>query len=345
MKNWKSLLATISTVSMVAFATGASAAELNIYAWAGELPQEIVDDFSKETGITVTFDTYDSNETMMAKLSAGAGGYDLIEPSQYTVQVLVKQGLILELDHAKIPNLSNLGAPFKNVSFDPGQKHSVPYVWGTTGLAYNEDCVKTPPTSWKVLWDPQYEGRIYMLDNMLAAYIAGLQVNGFHAGSTNPAEIEKATQSLIEQKKVLGGYNSTNFGDLVASGEACLVQGWNGSIAQVMATNPKVKYVIPDEGGSMWIDGLAIPKAAKNVEEAYKFIDYIMRPEVAAKAANLSKSATVIDKAMPLLPKEVSGNTAIYPPQDKLMKADFILDVGDATKLYQDGWTKVKTAQ
>ncbi|GLR52571.1 spermidine/putrescine ABC transporter substrate-binding protein [Shinella yambaruensis] len=342
MKNWRSLL---TSVSLIAFASGASAAELNIYAWSGEVPQEIVDDFAKETGITVTFDTYDSNETMMAKLSAGASGYDLIEPSQYTVQVLAKQGLLQELDHAKIPNLGNLGAPFKEVSYDPGQKWSVPYIWGTTGFAYNEDCVKTPPTSWKVLWDPQYEGRIYMLDNMLAAYIAGLQVNGFKAGTTTPAEIEKATQSLIEQKKVLGGYNSTNFGDLVASGEACIVQGWNGNIAQVMATNPKVKYVVPDEGGSMWIDGFAIPKSAKNVEEAYRFIDYIMRPEVAAKAANLSKSATVIDKAKALLPKEVVENTAIYPPEDKLMKADFILDVGDATKLYQDGWTKVKTAQ
>ncbi|PTM87768.1 ABC transporter substrate-binding protein [Mycoplana dimorpha] len=342
MKNWKALLA---SVSLIAFTSGASAAELNIYAWSGEVPQEIVDDFAKETGITVTFDTYDSNETMMAKLSAGASGYDLIEPSQYTVQVLAKQGLLQELDHAKIPNIGNLGAPFKNVSFDPGQKWSVPYIWGTTGLAYNEDCVKTPPTSWKALWDPQYEGRIYMLDNMLAAYIAGLQVNGFDAGTTKAEEIEKATQSLIEQKKVLGGYNSTNYGDLLATGEACLVQGWNGSIAQVMATNPKVKYVIPEEGGSMWIDGFAIPKSAKNVEEAYKFIDYIMRPDVAAKAADLSKSATVIDKAKELLPKEVVENAAIYPPEAALMKADFILDVGDATKLYQDGWTKVKTAQ
>ena len=342
MKIWTRLLA---TASLIAFASAASAAELNIYAWSGELPQEVVDDFAKETGIKVTFDTYDSNETMMAKLSAGASGYDLIEPSQYTVQVLAKQDLILELDHARIPNLGNLSAPFKNVSFDPGLKYSVPYVWGTTGFAYNEDCVKEPPTSWKALWDPQYEGEIYMLDNMLAAYIAGLQVNGFDAGTTNPEEIEKATQSLIEQKKVLGGYNSTNFGDLVASGEACIVQGWNGSIAQVMDANPKVKYVIPDEGGSMWIDGFSIPKSAKNVEEAYKFIDYMMRPEVAAKAANLSKSATTIEKAIPLLPKEVSGNQAIYPPQDKLMNADFILDVGDATKLYQDGWTRVKTAQ
>ncbi|PZU89930.1 MAG: spermidine/putrecine ABC transporter substrate-binding protein [Shinella sp.] len=344
MHNRKYLIATVSLASLL-LASTASAEELAIYAWSGELPQEIVDDFAKETGIKVTMDTYDSNETMMAKLSAGASGYDLIEPSQYSVQVLSKQGLLLELDHTKLPNLGNLGEAFKNVSFDPGQKFSVPYIWGTTGFAYNEECVKDAPTSWKALWDPAYEGRIYMLDNMLAAYIAGLQVNGFHAGTTNPEEIEKATQSLIEQKKVLEGYNSSNFGDLVASGEACIVQGWNGSIAQAITTNPKVRYVIPEEGGSMWIDGFSIPKAAKNADAAYKFMDYIMKPEVAAKAANLSKSATVVDAAKALLPKDVAENPAIYPPADKLTKVDFILDVGDATKLYQDGWTKVKTAQ
>ncbi|MET2830551.1 polyamine ABC transporter substrate-binding protein [Mesorhizobium shangrilense] len=342
MMKYKLLLA---TTALLAASLAASAEELHIYAWASELPQEIVDDFAKETGIATTMDTYDSNETMMAKLSAGASGFDLIEPSQYTVQVLSKQGLLLELDHSKIPNLSNLSEDFKNVSYDAGQKHSVPYIWGTTGLAYNTDCVKQPITSWKAMWDPQYQGRVYMLDNMLAAYIVGLQVNGFRAGTTNAAEIEKATQSLIEQKKVLGGYNSTNFAELVASGEACIVEAWNGNITQILSESPNVRYVIPQEGGSMWIDGFAIPKSAKNVDAAHKFIDYIMRPEVAAKAANLSKSATVIDAAKALLPKEVSGNVAIYPPADSLKKVDFILDTGDATKLYQDGWTKVKTAQ
>lgn len=327
-------------------ALSATAEELHIYAWGGgEVPQEIVDDFAKETGIDVTLDTYDSNETMLAKLSAGASGYDLVEPTQNAVQVLAKQGLLLELDHSKLPNLANLGATFKDVSYDPGQKFSVPYVWGTTGFAYNEDCVKQPVTSWKALWDPQYQGRIFMLDNMLSAYIVALQVNGFHAGTSKPEEIEKATQSLIEQKKILGGYNSSSFPELVASGEACIVQAWNNNVSQVLAENPKVHYVIPDEGGSMWIDGFAIPKNAKNVEAAYKFMDYIMKPEVAAKAANLSKAATVIDAAKALLPKEVAENQAIYPPADKLKKVDFILDVGDAMKLYQDGWTKLKTAQ
>lgn len=335
----------LASAILVAFVSSTSAAELNIYAWSGEVPQEVIDDFSKETGIAVTLDTYDSNETMLAKLSAGASGYDLVEPTQYAVQVLSKQGQLQELDHGRIPNIGNLGASFKEVSYDPGQKWSVPYLWGTTGMAYNEDCVKTPPTSWKALWDPQYAGRIYMLDNMLAAYIVGLQVHGFHSGSTDPVEIEKATRSLIEQKKVLGGYNSTNFAELLASGEACLAEAWSGPIAQAMATNTKIKYVLPDEGGTMWIDGFSIPKSAKNVDEAYKFIDYVMRPDVAAKVSLLSKSATVIDEAKKLLPPEIVENQAIYTPEDKLKKADFDLDRGEATRFYQDGWTKVKTAQ
>ncbi|MDQ0472748.1 polyamine ABC transporter substrate-binding protein [Labrys wisconsinensis] len=331
--------------ALAAIPPGAGAAELHIYAWSSEIPQEIVDDFAKATGIEVTLDTFDSNETMMAKLSAGASGYDLVEPSQYAVQVLAKQGLLTELDHAKLPNLANLGAAFRSVSYDPGQKVSVPYVWGTTGLAYNEDCVKTPVTSWKALWDPAYKGRIYMLDNMLSAYIAALQLNGFHAGTKDPAEVETATKALVAQKDVLGGYNSSNFADLVASGEACLVQAYNSNIAQVIAANPKVHYVIPSEGGTMWIDGFAIPKSAANADAAYRFIDYLLQPAVAAKAADLSKAATVVDAAKAMLPKAVAENPAIYPPADALTKVDFILDIGEATKLYQDGWTRVKTAQ
>lgn len=323
----------------------ALAEELHIYAWSGELPEEVVDDFAEETGIDVTLDTFDSNESLIAKLEAGAAGYDIVNPSQYAVQILAKKGLIEELDHSKIPNRGNLSEVFQNISFDPGNKYSIPYVWGTTGFAYNSECVTEPVTSWKALWDERYAGRIYMLDNMLAAYIAGLQVNGFDANTTNPDEIAKATESLIEQKKILAGYNSTNFGDLVASGEACLVEAWSGNVLQVIAENPNVHYVLPDEGGTMWVDGYSIPKGAPNIEAAYKFLDYLLRPEVAAKTTQLTQTANAVEKSKELLPKELVENTAVYPPEDKLAKADFILDLGDAMKHYQDGWTKVKAAQ
>jgi len=319
--------------------------ELHIYAWADEVPQAILDDFSKETGIKVTLDTFDSNESLIAKLEAGAAGYDLIEPSQYAVQILEKKGLVEPLDHAKIPNRGNLSPVFQNISFDPGNKVSIPFIWGTTGFAYNSDCVKEPITSWKSLFDGKYKGRIYMLDNMLAAYIAGLQVNGFKANTTNPDEIAKATQTLIDQKPLLAGYNSTNFADLVSSGEACIVEAWSGNVLQAIEQNPKVHYVLPDEGGTMWVDGFSIPKGAKNTDAAYKFLNYVLQPEVAAKVTTLTKVASAVEKSKDLLPPELAKNTAVFPPEDKMAKADFILDLGDAMKHYQDGWTKVKATE
>jgi spermidine/putrescine transport system substrate-binding protein len=337
--------AVVVVVAVFVFMQKKGSGELHIYAWADEVPQAILDDFSKETGIKVTLDTFDSNESLIAKLEAGASGYDLIEPSQYAVQILEKKGLVENLDHGKLTNRGNLSAVFQDISFDPGNKVSVPFIWGTTGFAYNSDCVKEPITSWKSLWDEKYKGRIYMLDNMLAAYIAGLQVNGFKANTTNPDEIAKATESLIQQKPLLAGYNASNFADLVSSGEACIVEAWSGNVLQAIEQNPKVHYVLPDEGGTMWVDGFAIAKGAKNTDAAYKFLNYILQPEVAAKVTTLTKVASTVEKAKALLPKELAENPAVFPPDDKLAKADFILDLGDAMKHYQDGWTKVKATE
>lgn len=318
--------------------------ELHLFVWSDELPEETINAFQEETGIRVTVDTYDSNESMIAKLEAGATGYDIVNPSQYAVQILINKGLLEQLDHSKLSNYNNLSEVFKNVSFDPGNKYSIPYLWGTTGLAYNDTCVDEPVTSWKALWDEKYAGRIYMLDNMLAAYIAGLQINGFDANSTNPDEIAKATESLIEQKKVLAGYNSTNFADLVASGEACLVQAWSGNVIQVIDENPHVHYVIPDEGGTMWVDSYSIVKGVKNVKAAYLFLDYLLRGDVAGNVTNLTKIANTVATATEHIDPKIASNLAIFPPQEKIANADFILDPGEAMKYFQEGWTKVKAA-
>lgn len=341
----RNIFTTMIAVAILALSFTGSAyckEELHIFAWSGEVPLEIADDFKKETGIVITVDTYDSNESLIAKLEAGAKGYDIVNPSQYAVPILVAKRILAEIDHSKINNYDNLGDVFKDVTYDPGNKNSIPYYWGTTGFAYNDTCVKEPITSWKALWDPKYEGRIYMLDNMLAAYIAGLQVNGFSANTTNPDEIKKGTQSLIEQKKILGGYNSTNFAELVSSGEACIVQAWSGNVLQVTNENPHVHYVLPDEGGTMWIDNFSIHKSAPNKENAYRFLNYILRPEVAAKLTKLTAMATTVDASRDLLDESLKNNTAIFPPPDRLAKADFILFLGDAMKYYKEGWTQVK---
>ncbi|MEZ5796475.1 MAG: spermidine/putrescine ABC transporter substrate-binding protein [Paracoccaceae bacterium] len=326
-------------------ANPALAEELRIFGWANEMPDEVLADFETETGITVTFDTFDSNESMIAKLDAGGAGYDLVNPSQYAVQILIARGRIAELDHARIDTYDKIGPSFKEVSYDPGNKYSIPYVWGTTGLAYNKSCVEEPITSWRALFDEKYAGRIYMLDNMLAAYIAGLQVNGFSANTSDPAEIEKATETLIAQKPLLAGYNSTNFADLVSSGEACIVESWSSSVLQAIKDNPDVVYVLPEEGGTMWIDGYSVLTDAPNPDAAYKFLSYILRPEVAAKTTELTQTATVVSEAKALLPADLAGNSAVFPDEATIANADFILDLGDAMKFYQDGWTKVKAAQ
>lgn len=333
-----------SALALIA-ASPALAEDLRIFAWADELPDEVLQDFEAETGITVTFDTFDSNESMIAKLDAGGTGYDLVNPSQYAVQILIGRGKIIELDHSKIDTYDKIGPSFREVSYDPGNKYSIPYVWGTTGLAYNKTCVDEPITSWKPLFDEKYKGRVYMLDNMLAAYIAGLQVNGFHANTTNPDEIAKATETLIKQKAMLAGYNSTNFADLVSSGEACIVESWSSSVLQAIQDNPDVVYVLPEEGGTMWIDGYSILADAPNPDAAYKFLSYILRPEVAAKTTELTQTATVVAESRALLPEALANNPAVFPDEKTIANADFILDLGDAMKLYQDGWTKVKAAQ
>ncbi|MER5771910.1 ABC transporter substrate-binding protein [Streptomyces sp. NPDC001985] len=319
--------------------------KLNIYAWAGEIPESVVKKFEAETGIEVTLDTFDSNETMTAKLSSGSAGYDLVEPSQYTVQQLIGQQLIQPLDHSRIKGLENLAEKFRDPSYDKGNKYSVPWIWGTTGFAYNDTCIPSA-TSWKTLFDTEHRGKVYMLDNMLAAYIAGLQVTGARATSTDEGEIEAATKALENQKKILAGYNSTNYPQLLSSGQACAVQAWSGTaMAKVVAANENVHYVIPEEGGSIWTDGLSIPKGAKNTDAAYRFINFTLRPEIAAMATDDGGSASTNAKARAFVKdKKALENPAIYASDEAIENADFLLDPGTAMKHFQRGWTKVKAS-
>ncbi|MCQ8192648.1 ABC transporter substrate-binding protein [Streptomyces rugosispiralis] len=353
----RTLLATsfVASSALLASACGGSGAtatsssgggkNLNIYAWAGEVPDSVVKGFEKETGIKVTVDTFDSNETMTAKLSSGSSGYDLVEPSQYTVQQLIGQQLVQPLDHAKIKGLDNLAAKFRDPSYDKGLKYTVPWIWGTTGFAYNDKCVKSA-TSWKTLFDSKYKGKLYMLDNMLAAYIAGLQVTGHRATSTDKDQISEATSVLQKQKNILAGYNSTNYPQLLASGRACAAEAWSGTaMAKVVQSDSHVHYVIPEEGGSVWTDGLAVPKGAKNTTSAYKFINYLLRPEVAAKATDDGSSASANQAARSYVKgKAALNNPAVYAPDSAIAKADFLLDPGTAMQYFQQGWTKVKAS-
>jgi len=325
--------------------TGASppaTTELNIYAWAAEIPESIIKDFEAETGVKVTFDTYDSNEAMVTKLQSGATGYDLVNPSQYAVQQLAGLELIQELDHSMLPSLGNVPEEFQQAEYDPGNKWSVPILWGTTAMAYNSKYIEEELTSWNALADEKYKGKIMMLDNMLAAYIPALQVNGYDAGSTVESEVDVATQWLMDQKPLLQGYNATNNAQLLAQGQVWVELAWNSQIVPLMDEYPELVWVLPEEGFSFWTDSLSITKDAKNVANAYKFIEYLLQPEVAAKMCEESGVAVPNTPMMELLPEEVANNPAMFVPAEDMARADVILDPEGATQAYQAGWTKVR---
>lgn len=318
---------------------------LNLYTWAGEIPDSVVADFQKETGIKVTLDTFDSNETMISKVAAGNSGYDLVMPSQSAVAQMVGQDLIQELDHSKMEGIENISEKFADPAYDPGLKYSMPWIWGTTGILYNRDCTGGDITSWDALWDPKYKGKIYMLDNMIGAYVAALQVQGLSITTTSEADITKATDKLLEQKPLLAGYNTTNYYDLVSAGDACVALAWGSrNTAEAIKANPAVNYIIPQGGGTIWVDGFAMPKDAKNTDAAYKFLSYLLKPEVAAVAANKDMSAVANGAATEFIEPEIAENPAIFPPQDTLKDAEFILDPTPILKYMQAGWTKVRAS-
>lgn len=338
-----SLAATACATTQASSApSGSSSKTLHIYAWAGEVPQSTVKAFEKLTGISVTVDTATSNEAMTAKLAAGGSGYDVVEPSQYAVQELVQQHLIVPIDHARLTGLSRISSVFKHPSYDPGNTYSIPWVWGTTGLLYNSACTHSTVNSWSVLWDSKYKGKLYMLDNELSAYIPALQVNGFHATSRSKAQIAKATQSLVNQKPLLAGYNSTNYAQLVESGQACAAEAYSGgTAATAVSANHDVHYILPKEGGTVWVDSFSIVKGAANVAGAYRWLNFSLQPKIAAQAAESADEATANQAAYAYIPAADLHNTAIYAPLSEVAHADFILDPGSALNYFNQGWLQV----
>ena len=316
---------------------------VNIYIWTNYLPKEVVEDFQKRTGIKVNVDTYDSNEAVLAKLQSGVADYDLVVPSDYMLKVLVPQGLVQPLDRKRLPHFGNLDPRFLNQKYDPDNGHSIPYLWGTTGIGYDKKKLGTAIDSWGALFDPKYAGRILMLDDPREAFGAALKLMGRSINETDPAVLRQAAERLKAQKKLVRTYNSSDFANLLAAGDVDLAQSYNGELAEVVANAPdRLAYVIPKEGGTLWIDNLAIPKAARNLDSAYAFLDYVMEAETMAKIVNGVHYAGANQAAFPLVDAKIRQDPAIYPPKEVLDRCELIEDLGKTTQLIDQLWTEVK---
>jgi spermidine/putrescine transport system permease protein len=317
--------------------------QLNLFIWSNYIAPETVARFERRLGVKVNVDLYDSNEALLAKLQAGNAGYDVVCPSDYSVQVLLAQGLLGPLDHSLLPHLPNVAGEFLDRAYDPGNAHSVPYFWGTTGIAYDRRRVRGRVDSWGALWDPRYAGRILMLDDAREAFGAALKMRGRSLNTADPRVLAVARDDLRRQKRLVRAYNSTNFEDVLLSGDAWLAQGWNGQFAKAMAQSPDIVYVVPKEGGTLFIDNLAIPRDARDPELAHAFIDFTLEAETAAEICRTMRYSSPNRAAWPLLPPEIRGQPAIFPPPDVVKRLELIRDLGDATVLYDRLWTEVKS--
>lgn len=337
------LLIALVAVAAPGCAKKSSGKKLNIFIWSAYLPDEVIAKFEKRTGIDVQYDTYDSNEALEAKLQSGVADYDIVVPSDYMVRRLAKQNLIQELDHARLTHFQNLDARFLDKGFDHGNKYSIPYFWGTTGLGYNRQKVKEPVDSWGVLFDEANKGRILMLDDMRECFAVALKYLGKSLNETDPEALKQAADLLKKQKALVKTYNSGDFHNILASGDVDFAHGYNGQIAEVVANEPeRLAYVVPKEGATFWMDNLCIPAKARNVDNAYAFLDFVLEPEIGAEIVNAVSYASANAAARPYIEASILEDEAIYPPDETIARCEFIDDIGESVSVLDHYWTEIK---
>jgi spermidine/putrescine transport system substrate-binding protein len=325
-------------VSLLA-AGAAGAAELNLFAWSEYIPQSVLDGFTKETGIEVNYETYASNEEMLAKLMSGAAAYDLVQPSEYTVEAMIKEKLLVKLDHAKIPNLKNVGKEYYGQPHDPKLEYSVPYMQGTVGIVVNTEKVKEPVAGYADVFQDKYKGRIVILDDALEIVTWALAAQGLNPDQVSKENLQKVRPVIAKWLPLVKVYDSDSPKTALLNGDVDLGIVWSGEAAILLQEAPKkFKYVLPKEGAHMFIDNLAIPKGAENVDAAHKFIDYVFRPAVSREISKDFPYTNPNVEARKLLTDEERNNEASYPKGDAKLKT--FRDIGplaaDVDKLVTD---------
>jgi putrescine transport system substrate-binding protein len=337
---------------------------LNVYNWSDYVDPQVLQDFTKETGIKLRYDTFDSNDSLEARLLAGKSGYDVVVPTAYFLERQVKAGLFQKLDKAKLPNLSNVWPEIAQrlATYDPGNNFGVNYMWGTTGIGYNVKKAKeilggAVPDSWDIVFKPENLARfkdcgVMMLDSADDIMPAALHYLGLDPNSTNQADLEKAADLIARVRPSVRKFHSSEYLTALATGEICLVVGWSGDIKQAQKRAAEAKgevevgYAIPKTGAQMFFDNFAIPKDAKNVAEAHEFINYMLRPEVAAKNTNFVAYPNGNLASQKLVDPAILKDTTIYPDADT-MKRLYIVTARDAKtqRVINRLWTRVKTGR
>ena len=341
------------TATTVATLTGCGSSkntngEVIVYNWGEYIDPDVLEMFEEETGIKVVYDEYETNETMYPKVEAGAAQYDLVCPSDYMIDKMIKNGLVQEINFDNIPNAKQyIGAQYYEQSkeFDPENKYSIPYCWGTVGILYNQTMVSEPITSWDVLWDAQYENNILMQDSVRDAFMVALKRNGHSMNSKNDAELNAAKDALIEQKPLVQAYVVDQVRDKMIGNEAAIGVIYSGEAIYTQRENSDLVYVIPEEGSNLWIDSWVMLKDAPNKENAEKFLDFLCRPEIALMNFEYITYSTPNTGAQELIEDEAIKNSPIaFPDLSQYNNIETYQYLGEEfDETLNDLWKQVKS--
>ena len=319
---------------------------VNLYNWQSYINPDNVKAFEQQLGQKVTQDFYDSNESMLAKLQAGAKGYDVIAPTGYMVEILAKQGLVYKLAKDHLPNFKYLDARFINLSFDPGNQYSVPKDWGTTGFGYRTDLLPAM-TSWADFWQiatTKASGKVTVLDGQNEVIGSALKMLGFSYNSVDPNELNQAKDKLLLLKPHILSITSTEYISLMQNSQSILSLGWNGDFFSVQTKQPKVVYMIPSEGSEFWLDNWCITRSAPDPVAAHAFLNFFMDPKVAGKEPSVTYYAQCISAANPYIDPSILNNPSVYPPASVTDKLEAQKALGNGQKLRDQVWTEFKSA-
>ena len=348
MKIWKKIIcmALVLALSLSFFACGGGGSKvtLNVLNWGDYIDPELLRQFEDETGIAVKYTTMTSNEEMLVKLASADNIYDVCFPSDYLIEKLAADDLLYPINKANIPNLANIDPRFLDLSFDPGNTYSVPYMWGTVGILYNKTMVTDPVDSWNILWDEKYAGQILMYDSMRDTIGITLKKLGLDINTRSEADVLAAQDALIAQKPLVRAYLTDDIKMELINGSAAMGVVYSGDAVYCISENPDLAYVVPKEGSNVWFDNIIIPKSSQHTAEAEQFINFLCDAKVAAQNSDYIGFSTPNAEALKLMDPAYAADPTYNPPQDVLDRCQIFQDLGDFVKVFSDAWTKVKAA-
>lgn len=336
----KSMTRTLILILVVAFSLMFVAARLNssqgyssgntltIYNWGDYIDPELLTRFQKETGITVIYQTFDSNEAMLTKIEQGGTTFDVAVPSDYAIEKMREEKLLIPLDHSKIPNMKYIDPKFLNLSFDPDNEYSMPYFWGTLGVVYNPKLTNLKFESWEDLWDPSLRNDILLTDGAREVIGTGLVSQGYSLNDTNEEHLQQALSHLMKLSPNVKAIVGDEIKLLLANGEAAAGLVFSGDASEIMSENEDLDYVVPKEGSNLYFDNMVVPKTAQNVDGAMKFINFMLDPEVNAQNTEYVGYSTPNDAALALLPEDISGDERFYPPDELTERLEVYENLG-----------------